>query len=154
MDKCQIAHQCQVKKKVSWLFFNFTSKCQLDWIGIFVHKLWRHNWEGPWSSPYFSPIVQSLFCSHFLNELFEHIFIHKSIVLLLLTTHVLQGQASYMSQLGLGGGGHCALNRVLGGHFLGIKISSEINVWDPLCHILVVFEVPARPQVKGMSENS
>ena len=122
MDKCQIAHQCQVKKKVSWLFFNFTSKCQLDWIGIFVHKLWRHNWEGPWSSPYFSLIVQSLFCSHFLNELFEHIFIHKSIVLLLLTTHVLQGQASYMSQLGLGGGGHCALNRVLGGHFLGIKM--------------------------------
>ena len=31
---------------------------------------------------------------------------------------------------------------------------SEIKVWGHLCQILVVFEVPARPQVKGMSGNS
>ena len=40
---------------------------------------------------------------------------------------------------------HCALNRVLRGHFLGINVTVKI---------LVVFEVPARPQVKGMSGNS
>ena len=34
------------------------------------------------------------------------------------------------------------------------RCSSEINVWDHLCQILVVFEVPARPRVKGMSGNS
>ena len=34
------------------------------------------------------------------------------------------------------------------------RCSSEIKVWGHLCHILVVFEVPARPRVKGISGNS
>ena len=34
------------------------------------------------------------------------------------------------------------------------RCSSEMKVWGHLCHILVVFEVPARPQVKEMSGNS
>ena len=34
------------------------------------------------------------------------------------------------------------------------RCSSRINVWGHLCQILVVFEVPARPWVKGMSGNS
>ena len=34
------------------------------------------------------------------------------------------------------------------------RCSSEIKVWGHLCQILVVYEVPARPQVKGMSGNS
>ena len=45
------------------------------------------------------------------------------------------------------GGRHCAFNGVL-------RCSSEIKVWGHLCQILVVFEVPAQPQVKGMSGNS
>ena len=34
------------------------------------------------------------------------------------------------------------------------RCCSEIKVRGHLCQILVVFEVPARPQVKGMSGNS
>ena len=78
---------------VTGLNWNFCSKILKVWLG---DKLIFSN---------FSLIVQSLFCSHFLNELFEHILIYKSSVLLLLTTHVLQGQASYMSQLWMGSEG-------------------------------------------------
>ena len=34
------------------------------------------------------------------------------------------------------------------------RCCSEIKVWGNLCQIFVVFEVPARPLVKGMSGNS
>ena len=34
------------------------------------------------------------------------------------------------------------------------RCRSEIKVWGHLCQILVVFEVPAQPRVKGMSGNS
>ena len=44
------------------------------------------------------------------------------------------------------------------GFYAGIswesRCSSEIKVWGHLCQILVVFEVPDRPRVKGMSGNS
>ena len=34
------------------------------------------------------------------------------------------------------------------------RYSSEIKIWGHLCQILIVFEVPARPQVKGMSKTT
>ena len=62
---------------------------------------------------------------------------------------------NYLDEMG---GGHCALNRFLSGHSLGIKMLNYSRVetirGNTVCQILVVFEVPAQPKVKGMSGNS